>query len=190
MGSNRFASVLTNFGYVLEMSRAFVRESDDSDEDLNIPIRAPLPPGVKNLITPGGARRLQEELAALLEKKRELSRSPSDTPSSETEAQSRKIQLRIRQLQQIADSMVITPPPTGSRDRVCFGAGVLVRHANGQEATYRIVGIDEIDLDRNQISWRSPLARALLSQRAGNRVQFDSPSGKDELFVVSFSYES
>jgi len=172
------------------MSRAFVRESDDSNEDLHVPVRSQLPPGVKNLITPGGARRLQEELAALLEKKRELSQSPSDTQSSENEAQSRKIQLRIRQLQQIAESMVTTPPSAGSRDRVCFGASVLVRHANGQEATYRIVGIDEIDLDRNQISWRSPLARALLSQRAGNRVQFDSPSGKDELFVVSFSYES
>jgi transcription elongation factor GreB len=171
------------------MSRAFVRESDDSDEDLHVPVRSQLPPGVKNLITPGGAKRLQEGLDALLERKRALSQPSSDTSSSENEAQSRKLQSRIRQLQQIADSMVVTPPSAGSRDRVCFGASVLVRHANGQEATYRIVGIDEIDLDRNQISWRSPLARALLSQRAGNRVQFDSPSGKDELFIVSFFYE-
>jgi transcription elongation factor GreB len=166
------------------MSRAFVRESDDSDEDLNVPVRSQLPPGVQNLITPGGAKRFQEELAGLLEKKRELSQSGS--AGSESEA--RKIQSRIRQLQQLVDSMVITPPSAGNRDRVCFGASVLVRHGNGQEETYRIVGIDEIDLDRNHISWRSPLARALLSQRVGSRIQLDLPSGKDELLIVSFGF--
>ncbi len=169
------------------MSRAFVRESDDSDEDLNVPVRSQLPPGVKNLITPGGANRLQEELALLLEKKHQLGQNSAS--SSEDQSQLRKLQARIRHLQQVIDSMVITPPPTGSPDRVFFGATVVIRHANGQEAKYRIVGIDEIDLDRNLISWRSPLARALLSQRAGNRVGFVSPEGKDEFLVVSFSYD-
>ena len=169
------------------MSRAFVRESDDSNDDLTPPIRSQLPPGVKNLITPEGARRFQEELEVLLERKRELSQS--STPGSESDVQSRKLQFRIRQLQQILQSMVVTPPTAGNRDRISFGARVLVRHSNGQEQTYRIVGIDEIDLERNHISWRSPLARALLSQRADARVQFDSPVGKEELLVVSFYYD-
>ena len=167
------------------MSRAFVRESDDSDEDLNVPVRSSLPPGVKNLITPNGAKRFRDELALLLEKKREVSQSGS--AGSESEA--RKIQSRIRQLQQIVDSMVITPPSGGNRDRVCFGASVVVRNANGPEETYCIVGIDEIDLDRNHISWRSPLARALLSKCVGDRVQLDLPSGREELLIVAFGYE-
>jgi transcription elongation factor GreB len=165
------------------MSRAFVRESDDSDEDLNVPVRSPLPPGVQNLITPEGARRFQEELAVLLEKKREL----SEAGSQASESEARKIQARIRQLQQIVDSMVITPC-AGNPDRVCFGASVMVRRSNGQEERYRLVGVDEIDLDRNHISWRSPLARALLSQRIGNRVQLELPSGKEELSIVSVGY--
>src|SRR5215510_9439253 len=115
------------------MSRAFVRESDDSDKDLNVPARSPLPPGVKNLITPDGAKRFLAELVLLLEKKREVSQS--DSAGSESEL--RKIQSRIRQLQQIVDSMVITPPSAGNRDRICFGASVLVRRGNGQEETYR-----------------------------------------------------
>src|SRR4029079_6431869 len=121
--------------------------SDDSDEDLNVSIRSQLPPGIKNLITPRGARRLQQELELLLEKKREL--SESGTPSSDTDAQLRKTQSRIRQLQQIVESLVVTPPSSGSQERVCFGASVVVRHANDQETIYRIVGINEIDLEQN-----------------------------------------
>jgi len=62
------------------------------------------------------------------------------------------IQTRIRLLQQIVESVVVTHAPSGNRDRVCFGASVLLRHGDGQEATYRIVGIDETDLERGHIS--------------------------------------
>jgi len=64
----------------------------------------------------------------------------------------------------------------------------MVRHANGEEASYQIVGIDETDLERGHISWLSPLARALLSRRTGDRVRFRSPSGDEELQIVSVSY--
>jgi transcription elongation factor GreB len=51
--------------------------------------------------------------------------------------------------------------------------------------TYIIVGVDEIDLDRNHISWLSPLARALMSHRAGDRISFKSPAGQEQLEIVS-----
>ena len=172
----------------MAMSRAFVRESDHSDDDTPPLPRPQLPTGVQNHITPAGAQRLQAELAALLEQKRQLSVANGSLVSSQIEPRSRKLESRIRLLQQIIESVVITQPPASSRDRVCFGATVMVRHANGEEANYQIVGIDETDLDRGHISWRSPLARALLSRRTGDRVRFRSPSGDEELQIVSVSY--
>jgi transcription elongation factor GreB len=169
------------------MSRAFVRESDDSDNDLNVPVRPQLPPGIPNRITPEGARQLQERLAGLLENKQRLVQAESQT--TESEAQLRKAQSDIRQLQSIIESIVVTPAPSSNRDRVCFGAKVVVTRSNEHEATYRIVGTDEADFDRGYISWRSPLARSLLSKREGNRVQFDSPSGLDEFVIKSISYD-
>ena len=167
------------------MSRAFVRESDDSDNELNASPRPQLPAGIPNRITPEGASRLQDRLNGLLEEKQRLSENPTST---EGESQLRKLQSDIRQLQSNIESMVVTPPPTTHRDRVCFGSAVVVRDLRGGEATYRIVGIDETDFDRGYISWRSPLARALLSRRVGDRVQFDSPSGREDLVIQSISY--
>ena len=170
------------------MSRAFVRESDHSDDDppLN---RQQLPLGIKNLITPAGAQRLQAQLEDLLETKRRLSFSKDGVISHADEPEKRKLETRIRVLQQILESIVITHPQATNRDRVCFGAKVLLRDTNGEETKYRIVGVDETDLERGHISWRSPLARALLSRSAGKLVQFQSPSGMEQLEIVSVDYD-
>jgi transcription elongation factor GreB len=108
---------------------------------------------------------------------------------AETDAQKRKLEARIRLLQLILQSAVITHAPTGSRERVCFGAAVLIRDKEGEQTTYQIVGIDETNLDRGYISWRSPLARALLGHRAGDQTHFDSPSGRKELEILSVTYD-
>ena len=55
-------------------------------------------------------------------------------------------------------------------------------------ATYRIVGEDEIDLDKGHISWRSPLGRSLLKRREGDVVVFRRPNGEVELTIVSVRY--
>jgi transcription elongation factor GreB len=66
---------------------------------------------------------------------------------------------------------------------------VTVREYNGAESRYRIVGVDETDLDRGWISWVSPLAKALLNARIGQRVRFKLPSGEEELEIVGVAYE-
>ncbi len=73
---------------------------------------------------------------------------------------------------------------------VRFGASVRVRRADGEEDDYRIVGVDEIDLDRSWVSWLSPIARALLNARRGQRVRFRFPSGEEELEIVEISYDA
>jgi len=158
------------------MSRAFVRESDEGWEQL--PPRPPLPAGVTNYITPAGAKRMEAELARLLEQKR----------SCASEEDRRNLEARIRDLQQRLQTLVVTPAPT-SRNTVSFGASVKVRDSDGEQTTYRIVGIDEADAERDEISWRSPLARAILSHQVGDKVQFDAPAGARELEILEISYQ-
>ena len=66
---------------------------------------------------------------------------------------------------------------------------MLVRERNGEAARYRIVGVDETDIDRGWVSWLSPIAKALLNARLGQRVRFRFPSGEAELEIVDIRYE-
>ena len=109
----------------------------------------------------------------------------SDAASSET-AQ-RKLESAIRNLQEILKSIVITGPPI-DREKIAFGATVTIRHLSGDEEVFRIAGVEEADPQKGSISWMSPLARALVSRKAGDKLTFKSPSGEEELTVVSVRY--
>ncbi len=159
------------------MSKAFTRESDDSDSE-ELPIRHQLPPGTRNYITRAGADRLQHRLAALLAKKQ-------STPESDPNR--RKLDAAIRQLQQLVNSLVIPEIPA-DHAKIAFGATIVTRNADGGEEKCRIVGVDEADPANDAISWLSPLARALLTHRAGERIKFHAPAGEQELTIVSVDY--
>jgi transcription elongation factor GreB len=168
------------------MSRAFVRESDDLPERPALGRRAsPLSPGAQNYMTPDGARHFREELERLVQEER-----PQLVAAEEPDTKRRlqEVNQRIDLLQQCLESAVVVSPPE-ERDRVQFGATVTVRERSGEEMRYRIVGVDETDLDRGWVSWLSPVARALLNARLGERVRFRSPSGDRELTVVAVEYE-
>jgi transcription elongation factor GreB len=174
------------------MSKAFTRESDDAPELPVRPLRvSPLPPGAKNYLTPGGASRLRAELEMLLQKQER----PKVVPDFETVADSdarRRLQIldaRIAELQRTLHTAVVVPPPEPPHEQVRFGATVLVRDRHGEEARYRIVGVDETDIDRGWVSWLSPIARALLNGRLAQRVRFQFPSGEAELEIVDIRYE-
>jgi transcription elongation factor GreB len=169
------------------MSKAFTRESDDAPE---LPVRrrlsSPLPPGAKNYLTAGGAKRLREELDALINIERSrLAALPGDEARRELQS----IDDRIEHLQESLHTAVIVPPPATNDDRVRFGATVTVRNRRGEESRYRIVGVDETDVDRDWISWLSPLGKALLNAPIGQRVRLKLPSGDEELEIVAVSYE-
>lgn len=149
------------------MSKAFTREDDDAPEPSpSVRVAAALPPGAKNYVTADGAERMREELARLLEK-------PTDFGAR-----------RIAELREILASAEIVPAETEPADRVRFGATVTVRDASGETARYRIVGVDEVDLDRGWVSWVSPLARALMNARVGQRVRLAVPAGERVLEVL------
>lgn len=169
------------------MSRAFVRESDDQPE---LPIArqaSALPPGAKNYLTPGGAARMREELRDLLESERPALVSQS----SEPEAKRRLLALdqRIQQLEESLQSAEIVRPSPEGEKIVRFGATVTIKRSDGEEDSYRIVGVDEIDLERSWVSWASPIARALTNARIGERVRFKFPSGEESLEILRVEYE-
>ena len=170
------------------MSRAFVRESDFPQLPELPPQLSPLPPGAKNYLTAGGARRLRAELRRLLDTERpRLAAAPLDDTDAKRELQ--VLDQRIRYLQESLRTAEVAEVAPGPAESVRFGATVMVREKNGTETSYRIVGVDETDLDRNWVSWLSPLARALMNAKRGERVLFKAPRGAKELEIVGIDFE-
>ncbi len=169
------------------MSKAFTRESDDAPEQpIQRPL-TPLPPGVKNYITPRGERRLREEMERLLQVERPQAAALPDVAAAKSQTQS--IDQRVVALEQSLRTAEVVPPSAQPWEQVRFGATVTVRDRSGVETRYRIVGVDETDLDRDWVSWRSPLAKALLNARLGQRVGFQTPAGEQELEITAIAYE-
>lgn len=170
------------------MSRAFVRESDVPQLPDLPPQVSPLPPGAKNYLTAAGAQRLRDELARRLETERpKLAAAPADDMDAKRELQ--VLDQRIRYLQESLRTAEVVSPTDGPGDVVRFGATVTVKEKTGPETIYRIVGVDETDYDRNWVSWLSPIARALMNARVGERVVFKAPRGAKELEIVAIRYE-
>src|SRR5471030_37635 len=149
------------------MNKAFVKESDESDEDLDLEQPAGVPPGTKNYITPAGHQRLRDELLHLLDVERPdvvklLSWAASNGDRSENgdyiygKRRLREIDRRIRFLTKRLESAEIVDPATQSSNRVLFGARVTVKDEDDKSRTYRIVGIDETDVANGEVSWISP----------------------------------
>lgn len=164
------------------MSKAFTRE-DDADEQPVLPAPVSLlPPGAKNYLTPAGAERLRGELVRLNDERSGLlGRAASDAEIKREVAQ---LDQRIRYLQQSLATAAIVDPPGLKAGKVQFGSTVTVRDSKGEESIYRIVGVDETDFARNEVSWLSPIAKALMNAKLGQKVPFKFPKGTTELEIV------
>ena len=179
------------------MSKAFVKESDDQDDDeLEVPQIA----GVRNYITPLGYGRLKDELLQLLnvdrpEVVRTVSWAASNGDRSENgdyiygKKRLREIDRRIRFLTKRLDvAEVVDPAKREATDQIFFGATVLYATAGGAENRITIVGIDEVDPARGYVSWISPIAGALLKAHVGDRVTLRTPAGIETLEILDVDY--
>ncbi len=183
------------------MSKAFVKEDQDSevdDDDLELPA---VPGGKKNYITNLGAARLKAELHDLLVVKRpELTQviawAASNGDRSENadyiygKRRLREIDKRIRFLQKRIEAFEIIDPTTIKSDEVVFGATVTIEDEEGVQKTYSIVGIDEANAAKGQISWISPLGSALLRKKAGDIAAFNTPKGLREYEIIKIEYKT
>jgi transcription elongation factor GreB len=182
------------------MSKAFTRETDsdtDDEEDLGLP---PLPAGGKNYITPQGYARLRAELLQLIDDERPkvveiVHWAASNGDRSENgdyiygKKRLREIDRRIRFLTKRLEIAEVTDPSVHhGRDQVYFGATVTYAEESGAERTVTSLGIDESDSAQGQVSWISPIARALLKAREGDVVKLVTPAGAQEVEVMRVEY--
>jgi transcription elongation factor GreB len=167
----------------MAMSKAFTRESDeDGDHAPARPLGAELPAGARNYMTPAGAARLREELERLSQVER-----PGLAAAGDARAL-READRRIAFLGRRLEALEVVDPAGQPAGRALFGATVTVRDEGGAERRYRLVGVDEADPGRGDVSWLSPIAKALLGAQVGDVVVARSPRGDEELEVVQVSY--
>ncbi|MEZ5667868.1 MAG: transcription elongation factor GreB [Alphaproteobacteria bacterium] len=181
------------------MSKAFTKENDDAEDDLP-DTEAALPAGVKNYITPAGFARLEAELDQLTAVERPkvvevVSWAAGNGDRSENgdyiygKKRLREIDRRIRFLRKrLAIAEVVDRSRQVQRDRVYFGATVTYATEADEERTVRIVGVDEARQEHGEVSWISPIARALHKAEEGDVVRVRTPAGVEEIEVVRIVY--
>ncbi|MBB1626479.1 transcription elongation factor GreB [Achromobacter sp. UMC71] len=181
------------------MNKAFVKESDNEDDD-DLPQAQALPAGTKNYMTPEGYERLRAELTQLMNVERPsvvqvVSWAASNGDRSENgdylygKKRLREIDRRMRFLTKRLDiAEVVDPAIQPNRDQVFFGATVLYSDKAGEDHTVTIVGVDEAEPLAGKISWISPVARALIKAREGDTVVLRTPGGIEELDILEVRY--
>jgi transcription elongation factor GreB len=177
------------------MSKAFTKETEEQDEELAPELQVPA--GAKNYITPAGHRRLHDELMQLMNTERPqvvsvVSWAASNGDRSENgdylygKKRLREIDRRIRFLTKRLE--VVDPAAQDHGDQIFFGARVQVLRADGKEQSIRIVGVDEVNTAAGDVSWISPIARALIKAREGDTVVLRTPAGAEEIEILQVSY--
>ena len=180
------------------MSKAFTKEADsEDDDDIGLP---PLPIGGKNYITPVGYARIRAELFDLIDVERPkvvevVHWAASNGDRSENgdyiygKRRLREIDKRIRFLTKRLEIAQISDPSVhfGS-EQIFFGATVTYEDESGLQRTVTILGIDEADNLKQQVSWVSPIARTLLRTQVGDVVRLSSPGGNQDIEIIRVEY--
>ena len=154
-----------------------------------------------NYITPAGFRRLNDELARLWRVERPpivqtVAWAAGNGDRSENgdyiyvKQKLRQIDRRIRHLSKRLDRAVVVDNAGKRPERVYFGATVTFAHKAGEERTVTIVGVDELDAGDRRISWRSPMATAMLKARVGDVVTLQTPGGPEQIEIIAICYDA
>jgi len=179
------------------MSKAFTKESDHDDEE---PKRSDHTLNVKNYVTPNGLTELQTEFRHLLYTERpkvvETVRwAAGNGDRSENgdyiygKKRLREIDRRVRYLtKRIETAIVVDPQLQKNLTKIFFGATVTYARKNGERVSITIVGIDEANIEKNKISWTSPVAKALLKAEVDDVVTLHTPEGDEALTILAIKY--
>jgi len=184
------------------MNKAFTKEpdADFDDDDALVGALPALLAGSKNYLTPAGYARLRQELMTLLDDERPkivevVSWAAKNGDRSENgdylygKKRLREIDRRIRFLTKRLDIAEVADPSVHfGQSQVFFGATVTYVNQRSEKRTITIKGIDETDNLQGEVSWVSPVARALLKARVGDEVQLMTPGGLEQIEVLGVSY--
>lgn len=153
----------------------------------------------KNYITPTGLQKLQAEYTELFHKERPkvvetVAWAASNGDRSENadyqygKKRLREIDRRLKFLTDRLDAAEVVDPSKVQSDKVLFGATVTIADEEGTEHTYQIVGEDELDPAKGKISWKSPIAKALLGKAAGDVAVVHKPAGAEDFEILEIRY--
>ena len=180
------------------MSKAFTKESDESEDD--DPQLLSMPVSAKNYITKAGYERLRDEWLLLMDVERPkmvdvVHWAASNGDRSENgdylygKKRLREIDRRIRFLtKRLEIAEVVDPSVHCNSDQIFFGATVTYLEATGVERTVTILGIDEAQSELGEVSWVSPIARTLLKAHEGDILSLVTPTGVIEIDILEVTY--
>lgn len=154
----------------------------------------------KVYITPGGARKLRDELTYIWKTKRpEVTQKVSAAAALGDRSENadyiygkrmlREIDKRIRYLTKRLDNLEIVDRKPDNQEKVFFGAWIKLEDEYGEISRLRIVGADEFDMKRGWISLESPMAKSLLGKSKGDDIVVKRPVGDIEMYIMDVSYE-
>lgn len=158
------------------------------------------PSSDKNYLTRPGYKKIIDEMTTLTTVERprivrEVADAAAEGDRSENAAyiygkrRLRQIDSRLTFLKRRLKNAEVVDKPAGPIGKIVFGSTVEVEDEEGETKTYRIVGVDEIDLPRGYISWKSPVGRALLGKKKGDTVTIKIGDNERELVVLAFRWE-
>lgn len=154
----------------------------------------------KNYITPAGFDKLRQEYTQLLNVERPkvvevVTWAASNGDRSENadyqygKRRLREIDKRIYFLKNRLEDAEVIDPSQIQNEKVVFGATVSLENEDGEVVAYQIVGEDEIDIPNKKISWKSPIARAILGKKLDDEVKVSKPAGDETMIVVDLQYK-
>lgn len=154
----------------------------------------------KNYITPAGAEKLRAEYSQLFHVERPklvetVAWAAGNGDRSENadyiygKRRLREIDSRLRFLSNRMEKAEVVDPKTLSGKKVIFGATVTLVDEDGKEITYQIVGEDESDIQNSKISWKSPVAKALLGKSEGDEAVIKKPAGEETVEILKVEFK-
>ncbi len=154
----------------------------------------------KNYITPAGFEKLRSEYTELLNKERPkivevVTWAASNGDRSENadyqygKRRLREIDKRLFFLKNRLQDAEVVDPSTLKSDKVVFGATITLENEEGEAVTYQIVGEDEIDIKQKKISWKSPIANAILGKKLDDEVKVVKPGGDETMIIIDITYK-
>ena len=166
------------------MSRGFVKE-DDQEEVPRVPQRAYLPEGVTNFVTPFGMNQLLAEKQMLVNEKNNLNNANENEKRIALNYINAKLQLLNNRIVE-AKIVNLNEQP---QNEIRFGATITLRiEASKNIQTFQIVGVDEADISKGKVSFISPIAKALISKKIGDKIILKQAK-KDFVFeIIDISY--
>jgi transcription elongation factor GreB len=154
----------------------------------------------RNYITPPGLEKLLKEYGELLHGERPklvetIAWAASNGDRSENadyiygKRRLREIDRRLRFLGDRIEKAEVVDPKTVQSEKIVFGASVTILNEDEKLATYQIVGEDEFDVKLGRVSWKSPLAKALLGKKLGDEVSIQKPGGIEFVTIQKIEYK-